>query len=162
MEVDKLLSEIDQTRLRVSAGLNPENKALLGQYLTPSSIADFMVSLFSSNGFQHGHVLDPGAGIGSLSAAFLNRWASGHFDFQSLELTTCEIDDSLIEYLSQTILTYEFKKPFQHQLLIGDFIQEAVNWLSFSPDKAFTVSGRWSKPCTLVQDFSCYSIPQSW
>lgn len=46
-------------------------KAELGQFFTPISIAHFMASLFDSRGKKECRLLDAGAGIGSLSAAFL-------------------------------------------------------------------------------------------
>lgn len=48
----------------------PSRKAALGQYMTPAPIAAFMASLFPNN-LGAFHLLDAGAGEGSLTCAFL-------------------------------------------------------------------------------------------
>lgn len=52
-------------------------------------------------------LLDAGAGIGSLAAAFLERWRSGGLRFKRVELDVYEIDDSLHEQLGQTLSKYQ-------------------------------------------------------
>ena len=107
-----MLAEIDKARLRISAKTEAKKKSRLGQFLTPASTARFMANLFDKNTFPACHLLDPGAGIGSLSGALLEKWAAGKFDFTSLELTACEIDPELREALSGTLSTYQGKAPF--------------------------------------------------
>jgi len=58
-----------------------------------------MAELFDLSGNDNCRLLDAGAGIGSLSSAFLDRWASGSFNFQQVELDAFEIDKSLQPYL---------------------------------------------------------------
>ena len=76
-----MLSEVDQTRLTVSRAMDPKRKSQLGQFFTPTSIARFMAEMFDGGGKEECRLLDPGAGIGSLSAAFLDRWVSGGLNF---------------------------------------------------------------------------------
>ena len=57
---------IDDLRLQTNIKLDPKNKSKLGQFMTPSVIANYMASLFSKNK-THVKLLDCGAGIGSLS-----------------------------------------------------------------------------------------------
>ncbi|HHR0797923.1 TPA: Eco57I restriction-modification methylase domain-containing protein [Serratia marcescens] len=57
---------IDNIRLQVNTKLDPKNKSKLGQFMTPSVIADYMASLFDK-GASKVKLLDCGAGIGSLS-----------------------------------------------------------------------------------------------
>jgi len=52
-------------------------------------------------------LLDAGAGIGSLSAAFLESWRSGAQLFDRVELDAFEIDDSLHVKLANTLAQYE-------------------------------------------------------
>lgn len=88
-----------------------------------------MASLFpDSNG--HCRLLDAGAGIGSLSTAFLDRWLSGNFHFQSVTMDAFEIDDSLQAYLLQTLDKYKNQQGFVTTLRRGDFIHLAVESLS--------------------------------
>jgi adenine-specific DNA-methyltransferase len=61
---------VDLHRIRVGLSLDPERKAKLGQFLTPSPVAKFMASLFQHKEYRNIRLLDAGAGIGSLIAAF--------------------------------------------------------------------------------------------
>ncbi|MBF0235806.1 MAG: Eco57I restriction-modification methylase domain-containing protein [Desulfamplus sp.] len=88
-----------------------------------------MASLFPE-GKGNCHLLDAGAGIGSLSAAFLERWASGDFYFQRVELDAFEIDASLHPYLDQTLEKYRNNLDFIPTIWSDDFIHVAVDWLS--------------------------------
>ena len=60
------LETVDKLRLEAISQLDARRKAELGQFMTPTSVARFMASLFSP---RRGAVrlLDPGAGVGSLS-----------------------------------------------------------------------------------------------
>lgn len=53
-------------------------------------------------------LLDAGAGIGILAAAFLERWRSRDLCFQCVELDAFEIDHSLHDDLAQTLSKPEF------------------------------------------------------
>lgn len=89
-----------------------------------------MVGLFPPAG-GNCRLLDAGAGIGSLSAAFLERWASGGFDFGSVELDAFEIDDALHRDLIQTFARYH-RSNFFPTVRRTDFIHAATDWLSGS------------------------------
>ena len=65
----------DRVRLEANRQLNPGRKAELGQFMTPESVANFMAGLFSQRTGAI-RLLDAGAGAGSLTAAFLNRWGA--------------------------------------------------------------------------------------
>lgn len=90
-----------------------------------------MVDLFP-DGKGICRLLDAGAGIGSLSAAFLDRWAVAGFNFQSIELDAFEIDDSLHAYLKQTLERHKDNLNFIYTLKKSDFIHAATDWLSGS------------------------------
>lgn len=66
------VSDTDTIRLRVSSELEPDRKSALGQFMTPSAIAEFMASLFDDS-VSPADVLDAGAGIGSLTLAAARR-----------------------------------------------------------------------------------------
>lgn len=83
----------------------------------------------------HCRLLDAGAGIGSLSAAFLNRWMTGRFAFQTVELDAFEIDESLQPFLQQTLSGF-YRSDFISRIHQVDFIHAAVDLLkirSLSP-----------------------------
>ena len=64
-----------------------QRRSELGQFMTPSQIAHFMASLFDRSRFEDIRLLDPGAGLGALSTAFLD---AGFFD--ALNLRAALID----------------------------------------------------------------------
>ena len=125
-----MLSEIEKSRLTVSKTINPNRKSQLGQFFTSAAIARFMAEMFVPNESINCYLLDPGAGIGSLSAAFLDRWVSGGFSFEHVELDAFEIDDSLHPYLTKTLESYRKSLWYDIRIINADFVHEAVDWLS--------------------------------
>ena len=116
------LERVDIVRKQISQ----KRKSELGQFMTPTTIARFMASLFAPSTLHTARLLDAGAGIGSLSGAFLSLWTSGGFDFKRVELTAYEIDVNLREYLSETLAEYTNELNVNVSLIAGDFIEEAV------------------------------------
>lgn len=76
------------------------------------------------------YLLDAGAGIGSLSDAFLERWHSGGFHFQRLILDAFEIDDSLHRHLEKTLEQHRKRPALFANIRGGDFIHAAIEALS--------------------------------
>lgn len=100
-----MLTDVEQVRLRLSRDTDAKKKSQFGQFLTPAGIAAFMAGLFPpAEGTCR--LLDAGAGIGSLAAAFLERWSSGGFGFQRVEVDAFEIDGSLHGQLEKTLRKY--------------------------------------------------------
>ncbi len=124
-----MLSLIETDRLQISKNTDSNKKAELGQFFTSEKTAQFMASLFP-NASGYCHLLDAGAGIGSLSIAFLERWKNGQFRFKTVELDAFEIDESLHSYLSKNLDTYSENCNFIANLLTEDFIYFAVDSLS--------------------------------
>ncbi len=94
---------IEKTRLAVSKEISPEKKSQLGQFFTPESIARFMADMFVHGKNSQCRLLDAGAGIGSLSTAFLEKWASGKSCFEHVQLDAFEVDTSLIPDLTRVL-----------------------------------------------------------
>ena len=120
---------VEQTRLQVSKRTEAKKKSQLGQFLTPAKTAVFLASLFP-DAKGNCRLLDAGAGIGSLSDVFLERWKSGGFHFQRVELDAFEIDDSLHPYLKETLEKYSNRSNFSAVIRGSDFIHAAVESLS--------------------------------
>ncbi|MDH5571950.1 MAG: Eco57I restriction-modification methylase domain-containing protein [Gammaproteobacteria bacterium] len=133
-----MLSTVEQTRLRISKGTAAKRKSQLGQFFTPASTAKFMAGLFTPTEGGVCHVVDPGAGIGSLSSAFLEQCMSGILAFDKVELTAFEFDEVLHKELENTLASYVQHIPLSYKLIGGDFIEEAVNRIQFENDIAFT------------------------
>jgi len=118
------LDYADRVRREISPRIAQKRKAELGQYMTPSSVARFMASLFPPSTLQTCHLLDAGAGMGALSCAFLDRWVSGGFNFQTVEATAYEIDSTLRGYLAKHLGSYVHVNP---RIIAGDYIELAAN-----------------------------------
>ncbi|WP_256091482.1 Eco57I restriction-modification methylase domain-containing protein [Candidatus Thiosymbion oneisti] len=123
------MSIVEQTRLHVSKNTEAKKKSRFGQFFTPERTAVFMAGLFPDSSGRC-RLLDAGAGIGSLSAAFLDRWLSGNFHFQSVGLDAFEIDSNLHPYLSKTLEKYNNHNDFSAMIRGEDFIHAAVESLS--------------------------------
>ena len=76
-------------------------------------------------------LLDAGAGIGSLSSAFLERCISGGLSFEKIELVAFEIDDLLHQDLVRSLSRYTNKIPLTYEIIGGDFIETAVTRIQF-------------------------------
>ena len=79
------LGSVDHVRMEATSRLNPARKIEFGQFMTPGAVARFMASMFSE---RQGAVrlLDAGAGIGSLTAAFISRWESDPMAISAYEM----------------------------------------------------------------------------
>jgi tRNA1(Val) A37 N6-methylase TrmN6 len=117
------LEAVDTVRREVAPRIEQKRKAEFGQFMTPSSVARFMASLFPSSTLQTCRLLDAGAGVGALSCAFLDRWGAGGFGFESVEATAYEIDDTLRGHLEQHLTGYSRVKP---RIIAGDYIELAT------------------------------------
>lgn len=120
-----MLTEVEQARLRLSKDTDAKKKSQFGQFLTPAATAAFMARLFPpAEGICR--LLDAGAGIGSLAAAFLDRWSSGHFRFEAVELDAFEIDQTLHTQLARTLTRYA-GPTFSVRIRGDDFIQAGAD-----------------------------------
>lgn len=118
------LDTADDVRREVAPRTTQQHKADLGQFMTPSSVARFMTSLFIPNDLQTCRLLDAGAGVGALSCAFLDRWITGGFNFGYVEATAYEVDNSLCSHLAQHLACYSNVKT---NIISGDYIELATN-----------------------------------
>ena len=130
----------DAGRLTIGRSTNREQKSALGQFLTPYSTAQFMASLFTKKAFESCRLVDPGAGLGALTGAFIERWKARQIVSNTLHVTAFEIDDRLRNRLSATAAERWQHEGLTVQLVGGDFIEEAsLSLLGFGKDRlAFT------------------------
>ena len=89
-------------RVDADLKLDPKKRSALGQYMTPAPIGRFMASLFADVSGDM-RVLDAGAGVGSLTAGFVERLCSETIEPRSLSLTCYEIEPVLTGYLKNTL-----------------------------------------------------------
>ena len=133
-----MLSSVEQTRLVISRNTEPKRKAQFGQFLTPARTAQFMASLFKSEGSFDCRLLDAGAGIGSLSSAFLERCIDAELSFRKIEITAFELDNLIHEELKRSLSSYANRLPVAYEILGGDFIEQAVNRIKYDCGNRFT------------------------
>lgn len=82
--------------------LDPRRRSDLGQYMTPAPIARYMARLFADVSGDI-RLLDPGAGVGSLTAAFIERICAAAKKPRSIALVAYEIEPVLSGYLANTL-----------------------------------------------------------
>ena len=128
------MEDLDVKRKEISTITPIQVKNELGQYLTPCPLANFMASMFDGNKMQNCTILDPGAGLGVLTDALTRH--IHHIKNSSISsITAVELDDRLIEDLNKTI------KMTNHgdiEVIHADFLEKALNWVQFCPDKRFS------------------------
>ena len=128
---------LDEIRRNFSQCTSNEKKSALGQFFTPDAIANFMASLFSPERLIECSVLDPGAGIGSLTVALLNRFEGEQAAQTVASITAVELDTSVISKLNDTLKQFD-KKDFSYEILNEDFLTLALNWIQFEPHRRFS------------------------
>jgi hypothetical protein len=74
--------------------------------MTPLPVARFMAALLERLDLRETRLLDAGAGVGSLTAAFLDRWIERASAGSTATVTAYEIDPALRRHLVRTLGTY--------------------------------------------------------
>jgi predicted RNA methylase len=133
----------ERLRLEANQNLNPERKAEFGQYMTPARIAEFMAYLFSPGTLHTIRLLDAGAGIGTLTAAFLERCLAKDIETNQIEVTAYEIDPLLRAYLTDFLAGYHIRAQeagvdLKVNIVPLDFIEDAVDRILYWKTQAFT------------------------
>ena len=95
------LHAIDERREKIAEATPAKIKSQLGQFMTPTIIARFMASMFYPMAGKNIRLLDSGAGIGSLTAAFAERAAVE--GARSLQCEAWEFDPHLYNSLRHTL-----------------------------------------------------------
>lgn len=131
--VPPLVSRVNIHRLEATNSLDRSQRSELGQFLTPPAIAAFMASLF---GPFHGgvRVLDAGAGVGSLLAAFAAEACARKVKPAAIHATAFDIDPRLVSYLRRTAQYCQDEcshagVKLTSDVIEADFIQAAVDQL---------------------------------
>jgi len=96
-----LLGIPEDLRTRFFASATPHHQRELGQFLTPPHIADLMASMFKRR-LGIVHLLDAGAGMGILSAAFVHRQLLRKHPPKRIEVTAYELNKAFISGLEKT------------------------------------------------------------
>lgn len=126
---------IDELRLIVSRNLDAKRKIELGQFMTPWSIARFMASMFRKWPAEVS-LLDPGAGVGSLTEAFAESFFERAYSGSQLTVTGYEIDPVMLRYLQQRATQIEVAGKIRGrkvavEVVERDFLREGAFSASF-------------------------------
>ncbi len=140
-----LADHVDFLRLDATRKLDPERRSDLGQFMTPAPTAKLMASMFEAKQDELS-LLDAGAGVGSLTAAFVAEVCGRERKPRSLHVVTYEIDPQLCEYLETTLRQCEQMCEasgilFKSDVVRGDFIDagsETIRAEMFNPVPQFT------------------------
>lgn len=123
-----MLFAVKEKRQELSKSTEVKKKSQLGQFFTPERIAVFMANLFADVG-GHCCLLDAGAGIGALSAAFLDRWLANNLHFDRINVEAFEIDQTLHANLSDIFKRYRHSENFNATIFGEDFIHKSAEAL---------------------------------
>ena len=137
-----LLQQVDEMRLEVTKQLDRKERSALGQFMTPQAVAEFMATLFSDQPRTRIRLLDAGAGMGSLSAAFVAELCLRSEAPQEITLTAYEVDPTLARHLEYTLEICRTQCAqhgiiFTGRVVQDDFIKAGVSMLQhglFSPE----------------------------
>lgn len=133
-DTDFLLSSIEAARRDASLRLDPRRRALMGQFLTPASVATFMAEMFECKE-PIVRILDPGAGPGALSAAFVLAMSRRPHPPSAISLTAYEMDPLLVGYLRKTLdlcrtVSEDVGIRFEGRIVEEDFLEAGAKTFS--------------------------------
>ena len=133
-DVDSLLASVESTRREAARRLDPRRRVLMGQFLTPASVATFMAGMIECRK-PVVRVLDPGAGVGSLSAAFVAAMCRGPRRPDAIAVTAYEIDPMLTGYLQATLdlcrtVSEDAGIRFEGRIIPEDFLEAGASTLA--------------------------------
>ena len=125
-----VLEIVDLLRADVARRLDPDRQTQLGQFFTPAPVASLLASIFEVKG-RSVRLLDAGAGVGSLTAAFVAELCTREVRPQELRVTAYEIDGELAGTLRTTLdlcgqVCESRGIDFRSEVIEEDFIGAAV------------------------------------
>lgn len=121
--------------MKVVATSNPrERQEELGQFLTSSTVANFMASMFGPLP-RTVRLLDAGAGTGALTTAFVSQCCEKRDGVHVIEAILYELDKEILEDLTATMIECEDRCSaagirFTYTIHSADFIQDISSRLA--------------------------------
>lgn len=114
-----LLLRVEARRVDARNQLDQSRRTELGQFMTVAGVASFIASFFDATGGP-ARLLDPGAGVGSLATAVVERFhreAGGE-----VSVTAVELEEALIPRLQSTLDELSTAFGVNAELVHDDFI----------------------------------------
>jgi adenine-specific DNA-methyltransferase len=121
-EISDFRRRVEDRRRTVSASLG-EDRVSLGQVFTPLNAADLLAGTIEPR--EDLRLLDPGAGIGSLTAAAVCRWLRSPGP-EEMQVVAYELAPALVPHLLETLREAESLAP-----LFGRVLRHEVRPLNF-------------------------------
>jgi len=126
LQIEFFSDKIELIRQTADRLLDPKTRSQHGQFMTAAPIARYMASLFSQQKTENIRLLDAGAGIGSLTAAFIEEFCH-RSAARSITATLYEIDEVMARHLPESMqhaqeLTREYNIDFHYRMRQADFI----------------------------------------
>src|SRR5438128_1057854 len=123
---NELLSFAAEQQRRFDSATLPSARKENGHFGTPAAIADFMAAMFSEIPPGTIRILDPGAGVGTLSAAVCQRILRQKSP-RHIEIELWETNPSLIPLLRNTMdrcrhVLAEADHQLDYTICVADFI----------------------------------------
>ena len=133
----EFIDRVDSVQAEIARRVDSAHRAEFGQFFTPSPIARFMAGLAVVRG-RDVRLLDAGAGIGSLPAAWIAHACALDEPPRQIHLTCYESDPRLIDPLRETLQSCAevcdtVGVGFQTEILEADFIKSAVDMIADRP-----------------------------
>lgn len=112
------IQQLEDRRIRVTGSIDRKHRSTFGQFFTPGPIARYMASLLDLRIEDEIYLLDPGAGIGSLTAAVAQACEGRH-----IRATCYELEPQFESELGETLAGLQNVSAHLEQ---RDFIEHAV------------------------------------
>jgi adenine-specific DNA-methyltransferase len=127
---DGFLNLIDHIRIAAMQNLDKSRQSEMGQFLTPPSVARFMASMFDQVPGKV-NLLDAGAGVGTLTAAFVDKVVGLKQLPTSINAVLYELDSFMVQGLQKTLsecqkLCKQSGIEFRWEIRQEDFISASV------------------------------------
>lgn len=120
------LAVVDDRRLEISPGLDEHGRKRLGQFMTPIGIARMLATKFRDMP-EEVRLLDAGAGMGALTAAFVEAACARDAPPRSIAVTCYEVDPDMASILQETLARCATDCAgagiaFRHEVVADDYI----------------------------------------
>ncbi|HHY32798.1 MAG TPA: adenine methyltransferase [Firmicutes bacterium] len=126
-----LLDKVEFFRIAANQQIDRSQRSKMGQFLTPAPVAGRMASMFDAKRPVI-RLLDAGAGVGTLCAAFVAELCNREYRPQRIEIAAYEIEPVFLEYLKETLAACQAECQragidFSSTILDEDFIEAGVS-----------------------------------
>lgn len=120
----------DVNRVEANGQLDENLRGQLGQFMSSSAVSKLLADMFENVEGEH-RLLDAGAGVGSLTAAFVERVKSYT---KSIDSTCFEISSVMCRHLSDTLKNCSIvcatnDVRWEQKIIQEDFIQHSVEYI---------------------------------